>query len=269
MYQNPLRKSAPVAALLALAALGGSAAHAGQTVFDPNGTAAQLGAGASITAPYPLGAVDPASGDGNFYVSSPYTQTAGGLAVTFTATGERTNGVFGSFDSAGFDFAPGTRLLNTFDGRYPPGTLSPDPYGSNGPLQIDFRSGVGAFGVQVQSAALDLETFTFSTYNGSALVGTYTTPQFDNTDGVGKSLFLGAQATGGDLFTRVVISSVSIAEGAPQATTNDFYFGPLGMQPVGMQPAAVPEASTVVSLALTLALLGGGALTRRRRAARA
>lgn len=264
MSHYHLRHSAPLAALLALAVLGGSAAHAGQNVLDPNGTAAQLGGGASTTAPYPVGAPDPASGDGNNYVSSPYSQTVGGQTITFTTTGERTNGVFGSFDSAGFDFAPGTRLLNTFDGRYPVGTTN-NPYGSNGPLQIDFSSGVGAFGLQVQSAGIDQETFTFSTFNGGALVGTYTTPQFDNTQGNGKSVFLGAQATGGDQFTRVVISSVSFAGGAQQATSNDFYFASLGTQ-----PAAVPEASSVISFGMVLALLGGVTLiARRRRAARA
>ncbi len=259
-----LRKSAPLAALLALAVLGGSAAHAGQNPYDPNGTAAQLGAGASTTAPYPVGAADPTSGDGNNYVASPYSQTVGGQTVTFTTTGEQTNGVFGSFDSAGFDFAPGTQLLNTFDGRYPVGT-PPNPSGSNGPLQIDFSSGVGAFGLQVQSFAFDQETFTFSTYNGGSLVGTYTTPQFDNTQGNGKSVFLGAQANGGDMFTRVVISSVSFAGGAVQKTSNDFLFASLGTQ-----PAAVPEASSVISLGLALAMLGSMTLiARRRRTARA
>lgn len=261
MYYYSLRKSAPLAALLALAVLGGSAAHAGQNVLNPNGTASQLGAGATTTTPYSAGAPDPTSGDGNNYVASPYSQTVGGQTVTFTTTGEQNNGVFQSFDSAGFDFAPGTQLLNTFDGRYPIGTLNP-PYGSNGPLQIDFSSGVGAFGLQVQSFAFDTETFTFSTYNGAALVGTYTTPAFDNTQGNGKSVFLGAQATGGDMFTRVVISSVSVAGGAQQATTNDFNFAPLNVVPV-------PEASSVVSLGMALALLGGVTLIARRRVSRA
>lgn len=261
MNYHTFRPSAPLAALLAFLALGGSAAHAGQTPFDPNGTAAQLGAGASTTAPYSPGTVDPLSGDGNFYVASPYSQTVGGQIVTFSTTGQQTNGVFGSFDSDGYDFAPGTSLLNTHDGRYPIGEQDPHPYGSNGPLQIDFSAGVGAFGLQVQSAALDLETFTFSTYNGETLVSTYTTPQFDNTNGAGKSLFLGAQANGGDVFTRVIISSVSVADGAEQKTSSDFYFAALSTQ-----PAAVPEASSVVSLGLALALLGGVTLIGRRAA---
>ena len=264
MYHNSLRKSVPLAALLALAALGGTAAHAGQNVFDPNGTAAQLGGGASTTTPYPVGTPDSTSGGNNLYVPSPYSQAVGGQTVTFTTNGELTNGVFESFDSAGFDFAPGTQLLNTFDGRYPIGT-TPNPFGSNGPLEIDFSTGVTAFGLQVQSAPADFEQFTFSTYNGSTFIDKSTSDVFDNFNpAVGKSLFLGAQATNGDVFTKVIISSKSFSNGVEQPENdNDFYFAPLSVVPV-------PEASSVVSLGMALALLGGVTLIpRRRRANRA
>ncbi len=259
MPRHIFRQSAPLTTLLGLAILGGSAAHAGQNPYDPNGTAAQLGAGASTTTPYPTGSLEADPDDMNFYVPSPYSQTVGGQTITFTTTHELQNGVFESFDSAGFDFAPNTQLLNTFDGRTPA-----SPYGPNGPLQIDFSSGVSAFGLQVQSAGFDTENFTLTTYNGTTLVGTYTTPTFDNTQGNGKSLFVGAQAIGGDVFTKVLISSNSSVNGVKQDTSDDFYFGPLGMQ-----PAAVPEASSVVSLGMALTLLGGVTLLARRRAARA
>lgn len=269
MSHYTLRKPAPLTALLALAVLGGSAAHAGQNVFDPNGTAAQLGAGASTTTPYPVGTPDPTSGGNNLYVASPYSQTVGGQKVTFTTNGEPTNGVFESFNSAGFDFAPGTQLLNTFDGRYPIGTPANPLVGSNGPLEINFSFGVSAFGLQVQSAPIDFEQFTFSTYNGTKLLGTNTSAIFDNFNpDNGKSIFLGAQATGGDVFTRVVISSTSFSSIGGSLVEqpkndNDFYFAPLNVVPV-------PEASSVVSLGMALAFLGGVTLiARRRRVARA
>ncbi len=248
MSHYTLRHSAPLTALLALAVLGGSAAHAGQNVYDPNGTAAQLGAGASTTAPYSAGTP---SGVGTINtLPSPYQVAVGGQNVTFTAT----NGnVFESLNNQNnFDFANGTQILDTFD---------PAAGTNTGPLQIDFSKGVTAFGLQVQSARIDSEQFTFSTYNGAVLVGTYTTPLVDNTQGNGKSLFLGAQATGSDVFTKVVISSQSFT--APPITgNNDFYFGPLNVVPV-------PEASSVISFGMTLALLGGVTLiARRRRAAR-
>lgn len=258
MSHYTLRKSAPLTALLALAVLSGSAAHAGQNPYDPNGTAAQLGAGASTTAPYAAG-----TPSGNvFTLPSPYSVSAGGQTITFKATGEATNSMFESLNNQGqFDFASGTQILDTFDTTTK--TIT-------GPLEIDFGSGVSAFGLQTQSAVVDFEQFTFSTYNGTALVGTYTTPVIDNfTPDVGKSVFLGAQATGGDIFTKVVISSRSFVDGSPSSPStgsdNDFYFGPLAMQ-----PAAVPEASSVISLGMALALLGGATLiTRRRKAARA
>ena len=256
MYHHLFRKSAPLTALFALAALGGTAAHAGQNVFDPNGTAAQLGAGAAATTPYSAGTP---SGVGTIKtVSSPYTVTSGGQTITFNATGEAANSKFESLNNQGqFDFAAGTQLLDTFD---------PNTNTNTGPLEIDFSKGVTAFGLSAQDSAVDQEVFTFSTYNGAALVGTYTSPLFDNRTGSGKSVFLGAQATGGDIFTRVVISSQSFPDNPnnlPITGSNDFYFGPLNVVPV-------PEASSMVSLGMVLALLGGVTLiARRRRGSRA
>lgn len=246
MHKLDPGKTARIAVtLLTLAALGGQSARAGQNPYNPNGTAAQLGAGAIATPAYSTG-----DADGN--VSSPYSLSAGGKTITFIAT---TGGLFESFNNQGeFDFAAGTQLLDTFD----PQTLNP-----TGPLEIDFSSGVGAFGLRAQSARVDSEQFTFSTYNGAALIGTYTTPLYDNTTGTGKAVFLGAQATGGDVFTKVVISSTSITKD-PVTGDNDFYFGPLSFQ----QPAAVPEASSAVGLGLGLALFAGLALTARRRTTR-
>lgn len=249
MSRYTFRQSAPLTALLVLAVLGGSAAHAGQNVFDPNGTAAHLGGGASTTAPYSTGTP---SGVGTINtLPSPYQVVAGGQTITFTAT---TGSVFESLTNANrFDFASGTQILDTFD---------PNANANTGPLQIDFNSGVSAFGLQLQSARFDSEQFTFSTYNGSALVGTYISPIFDNTQGSGKSLFLGAQATSGDIFTSVIISSQSFTDN-PVTGNNDFYFGPLNVVPV-------PEASSMVSFGMVLAVLGGVTLiARRRRAARA
>lgn len=247
MYHLSLRKSAPLAALLALAVLGGSSAHAGQNPYNPNGTAAQLGGEASTTAPYAAGTP---SGVGTINtLPSPYTVTSGGQTITFNATGEAVGSKFESLHNQGqFDFAAGTQILDTFD---------PNTQINTGPLEIDFSKGVTAFGLQAQSARVDSEQFTFSTFNGTALVGTYTSPIFDNTQGSGQSVFLGAQATGGDIFTKVVISSQSFTAD-PVTGNNDFYFGPLSVVPV-------PEASSVVSLGMALALLGGVTLLARRR----
>lgn len=248
MSHYTLRKPAPLTALLALAVLGGSAAHA-QTSLNPNGTAAQLGAGAVTTAPYAAGTP---SGVGTINtLPSPYHVTAGGQTITFTAT----NGsVFESRTNQGqYDFAAGTQILDTFD------PISKNP---TGPLQIDFSSSVQSFGLQAQSARFDSERFTVDLYKtGADIVPfySYVTPIFDNTIGSGKSVFLGVQSTDSNAFTKVIISSQSFTA-APVTGNNDFYFGPLGFQ-----PAAVPEASSVVSLGMALTLLGGVTLIARRR----
>ena len=245
-------------------------ANAQSTQYDVNGTSAQLGPTAVTTAPYPVG-------DSQLYVASPYITTLSptvSVPVTFTATtGIRfesfTNTSDPSTMTTPLDFAPETQLLNTFDAD----AANPNPNVSGtptGPLRIDFGSGVSAFGLSVQDAFPDDELFTFTTYDGATLLNTtpFTTGLYDNTLDTpsGKSLFLGAQATGGAVITSVLISSTSLApnsngELVDSGYSNDFYFGPLTTI-----PAAVPEASTTVSFGLLLMLGLGGALLRRKMA---
>ena len=264
---SPARSVCLASAAALLVSLAATA-NAQSTEYDVNGTSAQLGPAAVTTAPYPIG-------DSQLYVPSPYVTTLSPMTatpVTFTATtGIRFESFTNTPDSTGttpLDFAPGTQLLDTFD----PDAVNPNPNikgTPTGPLRIDFGSGVSAFGLSVQDGQPDFEMFTFAAYDGSTLLSTtpFTTGLYDNSlDTVsGKSLFLGAQATGGAVITSVLISSTSLApdpntgELVDSGYSNDFFFGPLSTV-----PAAVPEASTTVSFGLLLTLGVGGALLRRK-----
>jgi hypothetical protein len=247
-YSKHLANAARVAvALCALAALGGRAAQAQAiTPFSFTGDASQLGAGA-FTIDNPTG--DPNSG----LVNSPFTVTGGGLQVTFTAlNGTPGQASFEAFDNPNgeFDFPIGTNLINTFDMN-----------NITGPLEIDFSQGVSAFGLRAQDAAFDRETFTVTATDQNGNNFAFVSPTVDQTNTAmfpaGRSVFLGAQGTGGDLITKVVISSLSTVinkQGmeVPTTSSNDFYFSP-----ISLRSAPVPEASTLVGSGMGLFLFAG------------
>ncbi len=224
--------------------------------------------GTAVTAAYPVGATDPNDAGDPYYstvdfIYAPFTVAAGRTNVLFTATNAPANKSFESFTNDGsFDFPTGTQLVDTGVGDNENAGNTP-----TGPLRINFSGGVSAFGLSAEDNAFDSETFTFTVYtNGSTANGTtFTTATYDNTvDPSGKSVFLGAQSLGSAVITSVLISSLSVASngsgGTSTAGSNDFYFGPLSTT-----PAAVPEASSVVSLALLLALGAAFAVIRKER----
>lgn len=128
------------------------------------------------------------------------------------------------------DFLPGTGLLytNNNNGVDLNGQGSVGGGGS-GPVEIAFVEGVRALGFQAQTDVLGLETFTFSAYNGSELLGTFTVSGVNGQHEDGSPLFLGVRATGRDVITRVIVSSVVFQAG--QANENNFFFGPVSYRP--------------------------------------
>lgn len=257
---NSALRLAAAAALLA--GLTGSAAHAQATVL----TAPPTGGVTLTTDTFP-------AGDASQYIYGPFTSPIRAIQndalapiidnVTFTAT--NTNPAAGSVSFEGYNnfdnslaFPTGTQLADTFDSNNP-----------TGPLRVDFSTPVTAFGFSAQDQSFDTETFTFivsTTGVSGAQTKTFVTPAYDNTSifTAGKTVFLGAQAASGNLITSVLVSSTSVAiRGGVTYTggSNDFYFGPLSIY-----SAAVPEASTLISFGLLLALaLGAGALTARKK----
>jgi hypothetical protein len=128
------------------------------------------------------------------------------------------------------DFAPGTGLLytnnnNGFDlnGQ---GSIGG---GGSGPVEIAFARGVRAVGFQAQTNVLGVETFTFSAYDDSDLVGTFTVTRVNGQHEDGSASFLGVRTVGNERITRVVISSVVVQAGQPHV--NDFSLGPVTYQP--------------------------------------
>ena len=229
-------------AALLLAFLGGPAAQAQVTQL----TAPPPGASATTTAMYPVG-------DADGFINAPFTVAAGNTNVTYTATnttpGSPSFESFSNYDSS-LDFPANTQIVDTFDGNNP-----------TGPLLINFSSGVPSFGIKAEDNAFDDETFTFTVFSGTAGT-TFVLPTVDNTQGAGKSVFLGAQAAGGQLITSILISSASIVPGTGYTGgSNDFYVGPLSIY----NTAPVPEASTTLSFGLLLALGAGGLLLRRKK----
>ena len=254
-------------AFSALAALGGGVAHAQGAIqiippFAP-------GTPTGITSmPFTLG---------NGFVNSPYNVAfaSGTNTVTFKALATSdptgTNPFFQAFTNQIVPFSGlpaldpvafplGTNLIRTFDSA----THFP-----TGPVEIDFAAGVTSFGLYGQSAAVDTYNFTFSVYNGSTLLDTtpFTTATTPNIIGSGLASFVGAQATGNNVITRVVLSSFSAAVGLnPNGNSNNFYFGPITIN--GAPP--VPEASTMVSFGLGTLLFAGlilGAHKRKKNSA--
>ena len=124
------------------------------------------------------------------------------------------------------DFVQGTGLLYTNNNNGFDLTGQGDiGGGGSGPVEITFAEGVRAVGLQAQTDVLGAETFTFSAYNGSELLGTFTVSRTNGQREDGSPSFLGVRATGGDVITRIVISSVVVQGG--QAYENGFFFGPV------------------------------------------
>ena len=181
-------------------------------------------------------------------VTSPFVQTSSGNTLTFTASGSGSTLTRIDSDGSSFDFPAGAALLETTDGGFHP----------DGPLVIDFAKGVTEFGFSAQDYAPDTEAFSLVAYNGSKLLGGFSTDLTANSSDAGAALFLGGAVTGGDIITRISISSVSSEHGA----SNDFLIGPVTYSPV-------PEASTAVTFAIGVFVLGSFFVFTRKRASSA
>ena len=217
-----------LAAVAALAALGLSApAHAQLTQFQ---SASQLGANDGAL-----------SFTGSGSIASPFSQTASGDTLTFTALNGATF-YLQQADGTNFDFAAGTNLLETAA-----------PAGADGPLNIDFSQGITEFGLNAQDYAPDTEMFSVAAFNGTTPLGGFFVGPADNSSDLGTALFLGGSIAPGQTITRLQIASYSSEAGA----ANDFLIGPVAFAPV-------PEASTSVGFGILLAL-GGLALAKRQR----
>ena len=231
--RSAVLRVASAAALLV--ALNGAAASAQSVQLS----AAPAGQTVTTTAAYP-------TGDSLNFISGPFTVAAGTNSVTYTAANTTANSIsfesFNNYDGS-LDFPVPTQVVATFNSSKP-----------TGPLLISFGSGVTAFGIKAEAQASDIAAFSFTVYNSQAILGQYTLPPVDQTQGQSHSVFLGAQATGGNLITGIEITSIDT-----QSVTNDFYVGPLSVY------SPVPEASTTVSFGLLLVLGVGAALVSARR----
>jgi hypothetical protein len=187
-------------------------------------------------------------------VPSPLVLTFPDNTVTFTLAkgdwrrADQYVNVFG-------DFNPGTKLLYTNNNNFKAFDLvTTVGGGGSGPVEIDFATGVQLVGLRAQTGWTGLETFTFSVYNDAALLGTF------NTNGISDkrandefTALLAAEATDGDVITRLVVSSLAVQGGFE--LPNDFFIGPLSFGTP--EPAtAVPEPSTITMTVLGLGMFG-------------
>lgn len=188
-----------------------------------------------ITSPAGLSAMDTTlnvSGTQGLNLGTPVAFSAGGNTLTFSNTN-------------GFEVVQaGNTYFNT---SFPNGTeilYGNGFYGSGGPLTIDFSSPVGQVGLGVEEFANGPYTITFSAYDGSMLLGTYTSSGSDPNGGYPSALsFEGVQATDGYQITSLTLSD----------TNGDN----LGLGPVTYGAASVtPEPGSFAFLLTGLAGLG-------------
>jgi hypothetical protein len=179
------------------------------------------------------------------------TASAGGNTLTFTDTA-----------TVGFLRADQGNTWNP--GAFPNGTKllwDIDSTGSfyGGPVTIAFNSSVHEAGLFVQQDQPDNTTFSVTAFNGATSFGPFNVSVLAGT-GNGNLGFLGVQATGSDVITKLVISSV---DSVNTTFNNDFAMGPVTF---GSGGAAVPEPSTLALAGVcTLGLFVYG--RRRQRAA--
>ena len=255
MYKHDYRKHLTAAgALCAFAALSGQAAQA-QVTFISNPGA--LGTNTVKTVQYPSGS---AAGIVPQTFSVATTDGSNSLSFTATSAAATTTAGFESFiadATVAPQFTAGDVLEDTT-------VATPNGNFATAPLLINFQNAVGGFGLFAQDFNSDSEQFTLNLFagaNGTLPLGSFTYAATDNTSSAGVADFVGATTTTGlPLIKSATLSSFSVATGTnPNNGSNDFYFGPTRIL------APVPEASTVVSFGMGVALFAGLTFAARKR----